>query len=205
LNSLSQNEAEQAITDEELMLTYAKGEAWAFDQLYQRHKVAVYRFFVRQNTSLAIAEELCHDTWLKVINARTSYQTSALFRTYLFTIARRVLIDFSQKKSTINEKASIDDDLFIATEQCNKGDFDNELKQMPDSAQLIQQTQLKQALKNQIEKLSFEQKQVFLLKQEAGFTIEQIAKITEQHKEKVKSSWRYALQKMREGLSAYVK
>lgn len=188
------NGVEQSITDEALMLAYAKGDAGAFDKLYHRHKVAVHRFFLRQNTSLAIAEELGHDTWLKVINAREQYQVSALFRTYLFTIARRVLIDFSQKKSSKNEQTF---------SEKSEQDIDVEDK-MQKTASSYQNNQLKQALKKEIAKLSFEQKQVFLLKQEAGFTIEQIANITEQHKEKVKSNWRYALQKMREGLSAYV-
>lgn len=172
------------------MLAYAKGDSGAFDQLYHKHKVVVHRFFIKQNISLAVAEELCHDTWLKVINARKSYEVSALFRTYLFTIARRILIDFSQKKSSTNEQ------------NFNEG-VEPDIE-VDDKSQTVSNYQLKQALNNEITKLSFEQKQVFLLKQEAGFTIEQIAKITEQHKEKVKSNWRYALQKMREGLSAYV-
>jgi len=189
LTSFIANDVDQSITDEALMLSYAKGDTGAFDVLYHRHKVAVHRFFLRQHISLAVAEELCHDTWLKVINARKTYEVSALFRTYLFTIARRVLIDFSQKKSTTNEQ------------------YFNEVVEpeieVDDKSQTVSNHQLKQALKNEISKLTFEQKQVFLLKQDAGFTIEQIAKITEQHKEKVKSNWRYALQKMREGLSAY--
>jgi len=51
--------------------------------------------------------------------------------------------------------------------------------------------------------LPYQQREVFLLKQEAGFSIDDIAKITFQNKEKVKSCWRYALQKMRKGLSFY--
>jgi len=43
------------------------------------------------------------------------------------------------------------------------------------------------------------------LKQESGFSIEQIAQITAQHQEKVKSSWRYALKRLRKGLQHYVK
>jgi len=189
------NDGQQSDTDEALMLAYAKGDAGAFDKLYHRHKVAVHRFFIRQNNSVAIAEELGHDTWLKVINAREKYQVTALFRTYLFTIARRVLIDFSQKKSTQNEQAF---------SEVVEPESEVDVEELQKISNQYQHKQLKQALNEQIEKLNFDQKQVFLLKQEAGFTIEQIAKITDQHKEKVKSSWRYALQKMREGLNAYV-
>ena len=101
---LSIEHAKESVTDEALMLAYGKGQASAFDSLYQRHKKVVFRFFVKQGLSHAIAEELCHDTWLKLINAREKYQQQALFRTYLFTIARNTLIDHYKKKITQNEE-----------------------------------------------------------------------------------------------------
>ncbi len=178
--------------DQRLMLAYAKGDAAAFDQLYRRHKQAVFRFFIRQNLSNAIAEELCHDTWLKLINNRESYQPSALFSTFLFTIARRIAIDYSLKKSVILDKqktAEQDEAKTNIQPAENDNNRDNQT--------------LAKALKEQIAALPFEQREVFLLKQEAGFSLEDIAKITVQNKEKVKSSWRYALQKLRKGLRFY--
>lgn len=178
------------VTDEALMITYAKGDASAFEQLYQRHKRVIFHFFIKQGLSTAIAEELCHDTWLKLINARKNYQVSAQFRTYLFTIARNTLIDHKNKKSNQQEETYAD--LTETAIALNKTELTN------------QQRQLAQALAANIAALPIEQREVFLLKQESGFSIEQIAKITTQHKEKVKSSWRYALQRLRKGLSDYV-
>ena len=60
------------------------------------------------------------------------------------------------------------------------------------------------AIKQAIANLPMAQRETFLLKQESGFTIEEIAEITQQNKEKVKSSWRYAVKKLRAGLQAYV-
>lgn len=181
-------------SDEDLMLAYKQGDASAFDLLYQEHKIMVYRYFIRQSLPISIAEELCHDTWLKLINSRQQYQVSALFRTYLFTIARNVLIDHYRKVANQSTRVSIDgiDDHFAG-----QVSDDNQ------EASLSQQT-LNKALNAELMKLSFDQREVFLLKQEAGFTIEQIADITAQHKEKVKSCWRYAIDKIRAGLSKYV-
>ena len=176
--------------DQMLMLAYAQGDAGAFDQLYEKHKQAVYRFFIRQNLTSAIAEELCHDTWLKLINSRESYQATALFTTFLFTIARRIAIDHSQKKSVILEEPQ--------TEENEQQPISHENQSNHKANQ-----SLAIALKQQIADLPFDQREVFLLKQEAGFSLEDIAKITSQNKEKVKSRWRYALQKMRKGLSFY--
>ena len=176
--------------DQMLMLAYAQGDASAFDQLYAKHKQAVYRFFIRQNLSVAISEELCHDTWLKLINNRKNYQATALFTTFLFTIARRIAIDHSQKKSVILEQTQAEENEQQPISHDNQSnDKDNQT--------------LAIALKQQISALPFDQREVFLLKQEAGFSLEDIAEITSQNKEKVKSCWRYALQKMRKGLSFY--
>lgn len=180
---------DQQETDEELMIAYANGDASAFDYLYARHKLAVYRFFVRQNLPAAVAEELTHDVWVKIINARKNYTPSALFKTYLFTVVRNIAIDYQQKKSTRNE----------STEECVE-------QHICDSNTLtsIANEDLRAALRVEITALPFDQRETFLLKQEAGFSIEEIAEITQQNKEKVKSSWRYALQKLRKGLSHYV-
>jgi RNA polymerase sigma-70 factor (ECF subfamily) len=184
----------QSVADEALMLAYAKGQASAFDSLYQRHKQVVYRFFVKQGLPIAIAEELCHDTWLKLINVREKYQPQALFKTYLFTIARNTLIDHYKRKSTQNEvncdEENHDVAAILATDQ-------------PCEQQQAQRLQV--ALSLNIAALPITQREVFLLKQESGFSIEQIAQITAQHQEKVKSSWRYALQRLRKGLQHYVK
>lgn len=188
-----QNNDKTQQADEALMLTYAQGDISAFDLLYQRHKLALYRFYLRQPLAQAIAEELCHDTWLKVINSRASYQVTALFRTYLFTIARRVYIDYQQKKSTQNEQERLDkvndSHLFVGDDKPEKA---------------LRQGVLLKVLKSQIAALPEKQREIFLLKQESGFSLEQVADITGQGKEQVKSSWRYALQKLRKGLSSYV-
>jgi RNA polymerase sigma-70 factor (ECF subfamily) len=181
------------------MLSYANGNAEAFDQLYQRHKLVVFRFFTRQNIANNVAEELTHDTWLKLINARQSYLVTAKFTTYLFTIARHVAIDHQKKKSHLYEVLSENDE--VATED-DKSQSQTMVQSNSDDGQNKQT--LFVALRQQIALLPFEQREVFLLKQEAGFSIEDIAKITQQNKEKVKSRWRYALQKMRKGLNSYV-
>ena len=194
---------EQKIQDQQLMLAYARGNAGAFDTLYARHKQAVFRFFIRQNLSHAVAEELCHDAWLKLIKNRVSYQATAQFNTFLFTIVRRLAIDYSQKKSNYLETLKAD----IEVENNDKSppaSFDNRVPTNHTENSVTNHT-LAEALKQQIAALPIAQREVFLLKQEAGFSIEDIAKITFQNKEKVKSCWRYALQKMRKGLSFYDK
>lgn len=208
--ALPDEHSKESVTDEALMLAYGKGQASAFDLLYQRHKQVVFHFFVKQGLSLAVAEELCHDTWLKLINAREQYQPQALFRTYLFTIARNTLLDHYKKKSTQNEVNHTNNytDNNSDNEESNTDVNHNDLSikiATPSICEEQQKEELQIALSLNIAALPIAQREVFLLKQESGFSIEQIAQITAQHQEKVKSSWRYALKRLRKGLQHYVK
>ncbi|NRB38036.1 MAG: sigma-70 family RNA polymerase sigma factor [Pseudomonadales bacterium] len=184
--------------DEALMLAYAANNTAAFDVLYARHKDAVFRYFLRQQYSQAhaqdvsTAEELCHDCWLKIIHHRSTYQTTAKFTTWLFTIARHTAIDYFKKKHLQMVETGHEMD-----EKLNPSQQDDE----PNAKE---QDQLRQALKTSIALLPVQQRQIFLLKQEGGFSLDDIALMTQQNKEKVKSSWRYALQKLRKGLFDYV-
>ena len=79
--------------DEDLMLAYAAGDAAAFDALYARHKGGVYRYVLRQCAHAGVAEELFQDVWMNVLRARASYVPSAKFTTWLYRIAHNRLID----------------------------------------------------------------------------------------------------------------
>lgn len=84
----------EELTDQALMLRYRDGDADAFEILYTRHKDALYRFVRRQCPVPAIAYDLVHDIWMKVIKARRQYRAEAKFTTYLFSVARHRLTDY---------------------------------------------------------------------------------------------------------------
>src|ERR1700682_3111774 len=85
--------ASAATSDEDLMLAYAAGEAAAFDTLYARHKGGVYRYLLRQCRDAGVAEQLFQDVWMNLIRVRATYQPSAKFTTWLYTLAHNRLID----------------------------------------------------------------------------------------------------------------
>ena len=47
-NNTDKKLIDHEVTDEALMITYAKGDASAFEQLYQRHKRVIFHFFIKQ-------------------------------------------------------------------------------------------------------------------------------------------------------------
>ena len=86
---------EHAQTDEQLMAAFARaagGESEAaFQALFRRYREPVFGFFRRRVWDAALAEELAQETFLAVLKARGRYEATALFRTYLYAIAFRIL------------------------------------------------------------------------------------------------------------------
>ncbi|CCN35209.1 putative RNA polymerase sigma-70/24 factor [Vibrio nigripulchritudo SO65] len=174
------------LTDEQLMLRFSKGEHPAFAELYQRHKGSLYRYFVRQLGAQhkARAEELFQDVWFRVIDTRVSYEVTAKFTTWLYRIAHNMVIDEHRKK--------LSEDAYL-----------NQVEQ-DDTIHLDENTltQRKQsALKHCMEQLAPLQREAFLLKNEAGFSANQICEIVDAKAEAVKTRLRYAMNQLRDCLT----
>jgi RNA polymerase sigma-70 factor, ECF subfamily len=174
-------------TDEQLMCDYKQGETAAFDALYQRHKGGLYRYFTRQlDGQTALAHEMYQDVWMRVIQSRERYETTALFTTWLYHIAHNILIDFWRSQRPHD---SIDE--HEETLQSNTHTPDIMIEHH------MTAMRLKQALVN----LPRDQLNAFLLKEEGNFSLEDIASITGTTRETVKSRLRYAMDKLRSALS----
>src|SRR6516165_3891105 len=70
-------------TDEALMLRFAAGEVRAFEELYRRHELRVWRYLQRNLSNRSITDELMQDVWFSVARAAKSYQPMARFTTWL--------------------------------------------------------------------------------------------------------------------------
>jgi RNA polymerase sigma-70 factor (ECF subfamily) len=73
------------------MLTFSKGSTDAFNELFLRYKQPIYGFFRRRLTVPSHAEELAQETFLALLRAAQRYEPRALFRTYLYAIAFKIL------------------------------------------------------------------------------------------------------------------
>jgi RNA polymerase sigma-70 factor, ECF subfamily len=81
----------QSLSDERLMLAFTQGSSEAFTELFHRYKQPVYGFFCRRVSDPASAEELTQETFFALLRAATRYEPRALFRTYLYAIAFKIL------------------------------------------------------------------------------------------------------------------
>lgn len=173
--------------DDVLMRRYCGGDATAFDALYARHRLAVYRFFLRQ-LPRADAEECHQEVWLKLINGRARYRPSGEFRAYLFAIAHNTLTDRhrrAMKHAAIDPDAEVD---AIADGAAN-----------PEAATAERREAAR--LYRHLAALPIAQREALLMKETAGLSLAEIARITETSEEGVKSRIRYAMQKLRQAMT----
>ena len=183
----------QRLADEALMLRYRDGELPAFEPLYQRHKGGVYRYLLRGCGNRSLADELFQEVWLSLVKARERYTPSAKFATYLYRIAHNRLIDYYRQHGIQIESPLPEDD---------DGDGGYALHgATPDNPEQIVAAR-QQAVKvlDVIDNLPIEQREAFLLFEEGGLNVDEIAEATSVNKETAKSRLRYAFNKLRRAL-----
>jgi RNA polymerase sigma-70 factor (ECF subfamily) len=78
-------------SDERLMLAFSQGSPEAFTELFRRYRQPIYAFFRRRLPDPTHAEELTQEAFLALIRSAARYEPRALFRTYLYAIALRIL------------------------------------------------------------------------------------------------------------------
>lgn len=171
--------------DCELMQRYKDGDGAAFAQLYERHKAPLYRYFLRQTPDAQVAADLCQDAWTKIIASRRRYQPSARFTTYMYTLAHNCLVDHWRKlgRTPAPDPALHDDP------ELTRGSADTE-------ASAVREQQ-RARFADALAALPEEQRSAFLLREEGGLSLAEIAAVTGVSEETAKSRLRYAVQKLR--------
>jgi RNA polymerase sigma-70 factor (ECF subfamily) len=183
-------------SDEALMMRYGRGDAAAFELLYRRHEMRIWRYLERNVGNRATADELMQEVWFAVARDATRYEASARFTTWLFTIAHNRMIDSirSGRRHTSLDALGYESESVVQQLTADPGAGPLAAAVTRDQAD---------ALLRAIEKLPGEQRQAFLLQVEGDLSVEEIAAITDTSFETTKSRLRYARTKLRELLKDY--
>ena len=185
--------ASSAILDEVLMQSYAAGQAAAFEQLYSRHRLRMWRYFYRNTGDGALADDLAQDLWFALVDNAARYEVRSKFTTWLFTMAHHRLVDhWRRQRPGISLSADTEESMRLADSLFAASGFE------PDH-QLDRQL-MAQALLAALAQLPTEQRECFLLQVEADMTVAEIAQATGVAEETAKSRLRYARAKLRAAL-----
>jgi len=179
--------------DAKLMLRYRDGDADAFSALYSRHKGPLYRYLLRQVRNAGAAADLFQEVWSRLIATRARYEARAKFATYLFHIAHNCVVDFFRRDLKSRNIARSQD----AESQALEAEVPEH--QRPD--RIAEFAEQESALLAAVGALPQEQREAFLLHEETGLSIEEIARVTDVGLETAKSRLRYAIRKLKNSLN----
>lgn len=84
------------------MVAVAAGDLAVMSEIYQNRRRALFHFFFRLTGRQALAEDLVHEVFLRMIRYRHTYQTEsqtqrAPFESWMYRIARNAWVDHGRK------------------------------------------------------------------------------------------------------------
>ena len=192
--------AKKEISDEEAMRGFQNGNTESFDILLKRHSGGLLRFIMKMTAgNKTHSEDLLQEIFLKVIERRDRYDSSQKFTTWIYSIARNHCIDYLRSES-YRRHSSLDAPL-SETEQAGAVVLEIVKSDDPGQEDKIYNRELKELLDAGVNSLKEEFKEVFILKEIEGLSLNEIADITGSPLGTVKSRLRYAYQNLRKTFS----
>jgi len=174
---------DHAPEDSALMLRYKDGDIAAFEILYRRHNDALYRYLLRLCRHRDNADDIFQEVWGKIIKAADRYRPTAKFTTFLYRVAHNCFIDHLRRNKRHTHAGNLEPDC-----QPDPGD-------LPEM--MTERSLARERLEIALQDLPDEQRDVFLLHEEAGLSLDQISVVTGSNRETTKSRLRYAVKKLR--------
>lgn len=162
-------------SDEELVIAYLeKGDQKAFNTLLNRHQERIFGYLMGMVRDVDVANDLFQDTFLRIISAlqarRGSYQQQNRFVYWAMRIARNTALDYLRTRKKWKDVGNHEDD---------EDSFWDRLPDFaPDALDLIQDVQQNEWLEECIAQLSHDQREVLLLRHDAGLSFKEIAELT---------------------------
>jgi len=172
--------------DSALMLRYGDGDVQAFEILYRRHNDAIYRYLLRLSGHRDSADDIFQDVWGKIIKARQTYRPTAKFTTFLYRVAHNCFIDHVRRNKRHSNNTVLEPELH------------SDPGESPETA--AERSLARERLEVALLTLPEEQRDAFLLREEGGLSVDQIAAVTGCNPETAKSRLRYAVSKLRSAI-----
>ncbi len=186
------------LTPEELLNSYLSGNIKAFEVLTGQFNGKLYGFLCRFVQDEHLAEDVHQEVLVKIAVHAHKYDGRAKLSTWIFQIARNSALDAIRKrKRTKDFSASVDVEEKHTIEDAISSDL------TPDTKVTV--AELGERISDAVMRLPDDQREVFLMREDADLSFDEIAQILGCNKETVKSRMRYAVEKLRNSLKAEAK
>jgi RNA polymerase sigma-70 factor (ECF subfamily) len=162
-------------SDEELMSCFRDGDNGAFELLYQRYQKPLFSFIYRVVMNAIDTEDICQETFFRILRGKKRYQTTGKFKTWIFRIAINLCRDRLRKKKvrtflSINNPEISQDCEEIQIQKSITDSLSNPIKQ-------IETEEMKMVLQEAFLTLPEEQRIVVILKEYHYMKFSEIAEI----------------------------
>jgi len=182
-----------SLSDKELVSVYIKGNESALEELLSRHRSRIYYYIFVTVKNQALAEDFFQDTFIKVIKTLKSgrYNEEGKFLPWVMRIAHNLMIDHFRKQKKfrkVSGKSHDNEELDIF----NTISYD-ELN----VEQRLVKDQVRNDIKELIERLPEEQKEVVKLRHYYDMSFKEISDFTNVSINTALGRMRYALINLR--------
>lgn len=151
------------LTDVELMLKVKTGNRSAFEQLVSRHERSLINFFYRQLWDRHRAEDFAQEVFIRIYRSAPNYTPQAKFTTFLFRVAKNLLIDHRRAESVRPNEISVDAAIGGATSDDGQRLLDTLPGRSQKPARPLESTELRSVIMTALDQLPPDQRDVFLL------------------------------------------
>lgn len=149
--------------DSVCMRALAEGDRAAFASIVERWQTRLINFFYRATGNRSDSEDLAQETFIELYRASARYQARGTFSAFIFTVARRRMID-SYRKRARRPLDFIDPTDFVMQQQAEEIDHTSEIEE---------------AFHRALAALPDNQRNAILLLQQQGLSYEEIAETLE--------------------------
>jgi RNA polymerase sigma-70 factor (ECF subfamily) len=157
-------------------------DAGLLDELIVRYQHRLLRYLMYLTGQRELAEDLFQEVWMRVLVRGDQYNGNARFETWLFTIARNLVIDQRRKRtlSSLDElvDGAGDDDRAMTWEIADEG---------PSPFDQFSRLEDREAIVAALLQLDTLHREVLVLRFQEELSLEEIARVTQAHLSTVKS------------------
>jgi RNA polymerase sigma-70 factor, ECF subfamily len=140
------------------------------DRLIERYQHRLLRYLVFLTGNRELAEDIFQETWIRVMERGKQYNGKSKFDTWLFAIARHLVIDWSRKKTTTSLEA-------LQEQYGNEQSFDPPANG-PSPFDAVNTRENRESVQTALAQLDSLHREVLVLRFHEELSLEEIATIT---------------------------
>jgi RNA polymerase sigma-70 factor (ECF subfamily) len=180
------------MTDESLMISIAKGDKRAFNELYERYSGPLLGYFMRMLwKDREKAEDFVHDLFAKIVRKPELFDPSRKFKTWVYSVANNMCKnEYKKQEVRKNTSSGLDGHFYLSDTNAN---VEKE----------VHESRFKEMFELKMDQLDQKHSEVFELRHIRGLSIKEIAEILEISDGTVKSRLFYATKNLAEKLKEY--